>query len=206
MQHILYIDSQRRTGGTHSSFSVDLRETLQLNDHGVRVDHCRLTNSFYTTDLGAHIYFKSGTAIQSYTIPERAYTGAQLAAALQTATGRNTTYDPDQNSISQTVQVGGEWLDDAELKTYTSGFPLGASAAAPRSLNQILGESSIVAGNTLVWTFVKMAPFDYLFLRSRRLTVENSEDPSGRHDVLLQIPLTKGIGSVETNATADGII
>ena len=75
---------------------------------------------------------------------------------------------------------------------------------APQSLNQVLGDSSVVAGN-LVWTFVKMATYDYLFLRSRRLTIENSEDPNGRHDVLLQIPLINGIGSVETNATADGI-
>ena len=50
-----------------------------------------------------------------------------------------------------------------------------------------------------------MAPYDYLFLRSRRLTVENSEGPSGRHDVLATMLLTKVIGTVETAATSDGI-
>ena len=50
-----------------------------------------------------------------------------------------------------------------------------------------------------------MAPYDYLFLRSRRLTVENSEDLNGRHDVIAMLPLTKGIGAVEESSTADGI-
>ena len=63
MQHVLYVDSRLRTGGAHSSFSVDLRETLQLGDHGVRVDNCRLTNSFYTTDLGIHLFYKNGSGV-----------------------------------------------------------------------------------------------------------------------------------------------
>ena len=50
-----------------------------------------------------------------------------------------------------------------------------------------------------------MSPYDYLFLRSRRLTVENSHDPLGRHDVLLRVPLVKGIGSVETASSPDGV-
>ena len=60
-------------------------------------------------------------------------------------------------------------------------------------------------GGALVWTFVKMAPLDYLFLRSRRLTLENCQDPMGRHDVLACIPLTKGIGALETSQTPDGV-
>lgn len=50
-----------------------------------------------------------------------------------------------------------------------------------------------------------MAPYDYLFLRSRRLTVENSHDPKGRHDVLATIPLTQGVGKVEEGQSPDGI-
>ena len=50
-----------------------------------------------------------------------------------------------------------------------------------------------------------MSPYDYIFLKSRRLTVENSHDPSGRHDVLCQIPLAKGYGAVETGKTPDGV-
>ncbi len=83
MQSVLYVDSRLRAGGTDSDFTVQLRETLQLQDQGVRVDKLRVTNSFMTTDLGRHINFKDGVGIQSFSIPEKAYTGTTLAAALQ---------------------------------------------------------------------------------------------------------------------------
>ena len=50
-----------------------------------------------------------------------------------------------------------------------------------------------------------MAPYEYLFLRSRRLTIENCQDPNGRHDVNAQIPLTRGIGAVEQAASPEGV-
>ena len=78
-----------------------------------------------------------------------------------------------------------------------------ALPSAPLSLNIVLGDAT--SGANLVWSFVKMAPYDYLFLRSQRLSVENSHDPSGRHNVLCQIPLVKGIGAVETGSTSEGV-
>ena len=102
--------------------------------------------------------------------------------------------------------TGQEWLSDAEHASYSSGCPVGASASAPRSINQILGDSRINAGTGhLEWYFVKMAPYDYLFLRSCRLTVENSHDSKGIHDVLATIPLTQGAGKVEEGESSDGI-
>ena len=206
MQTVLYVDSRTRVDGlSDSSFSIELRESLHLEGHGMRVDKLRITNSFLTTDLGRHVYYKDGSGGLAYfAIPEQAYSGTQLAAALQSATSRTTTYDPNTNAITQAVTAGQEWLSDAALKAYSSGFPTGATNTAPLSLNTILGDSSIVGGN-LVWTFVKMSPYDYLFLRSRRLTIENCQDPMGRHDVLACLPLTQGIGSVETSKTPDGI-
>jgi hypothetical protein len=204
MQAIINVDSRTRSHGTDSAFSIDLRESLNLGDHQVRVDNCQFSNSFYTTDLGANLYYKNGATIQSYTIPERAYTGTSLAAAMQTATGRSTSYDPDTNALTQTITATEEWLSDVAIKAYSTGFPAGASSTDPRSLNGVLGDSTSVTGN-LVFSFVKMSPYDYLFLRSRRLTVENSHDPNGRHDVLLRIPLVKGIGSTELASTPEGV-
>ena len=201
-----------RTGGlSNSSFSIDLRESLHLNDHGMRVGKLSLTNSFFTTDLGKYVYYKNGSGgIQYYILPEQAYTGAQLAATLQLLTSRASTYDPNANSITQDATGGQEWLSDVDLKAYSSGFPAGAGPSAPLSINTILGDynfyvTSNPATYTIKWHFVKMSPYDYLFLRSRRLTVENSHDPNGRHDVLAMIPLTKGIGAVETAGTPDGV-
>jgi len=194
-----------RAEGTDSSFTIELRESLHLTEHGMRVDKLRLTNSFLTTDQGRLLYYKDGSGgITSHAIPEQAYTGAQLAAAIQTASSRTTTYDPNTNAISQAVTSGQEWLSDAALKAYSSGFPTGASNTDPLSLGTVLGDSTTVGGNH-VWTFVKMSPYDYLFLRSRKLTVTNSQDPVGRHDVIACIPLVNGIGAVETASSPDGV-
>jgi len=207
MQSVVYVDSRARTSGTDSAFEIELRESLHLDDHGVRVDSIRFTNSFLTTDLGRFVYYKDGAgSLDVFTLPQQAYTGTGLAAALQTVTGRTTSYSDLTNTITQHVTVGQEWLSDAQLATYSSGFPAGASASAPRSINQILGDSRINAGTGhLEWYFVKMAPYDYVFLRSRRLTVENSHDPKGRHDVLATIPLTQGVGKVEEGKSPDGV-
>ena len=50
-----------------------------------------------------------------------------------------------------------------------------------------------------------MAPYEYLFLKSRRLTIENCQDPNGRHDVIECIPLTRGIGAVEQSASPERV-
>ena len=142
MQSVLYVDSRQRTEGGDSSFSIELRESLHLTEHGVRVDKLRLTNSFLTTDLGANIYFKDGSGgITSYAPPAQAYTGAPLAAAMQTATSRTTTYDPNTNATTQDAVAGQEWLSDEQLKAYTTGFPSGATPSAPLSINTILDSS-----------------------------------------------------------------
>ena len=204
MQSVLYVDSRMRSAGTDSSFQIDLQESKHLDSHGMRLDKIRFNNAFYTTDLGAHLYYKDGAGgLQHYSIPEQAYTGATLAAAIQSATGRTTAYDANTNAITQAITAGQEWLSDEALKSYSAGFPAGASSTAPLSLNSILGPAT--SGSDLVWSFVTMAPYEYLFLRSRRLTIENCQDPSGRHDVIAQIPLTRGIGAVETGKTPDGV-
>ena len=121
MQSVLFVDSRGRTEGTDSSFSIELRESLHLAEHGMRVDKLRLTNSFLTTDLGKHIYYKDGSGgITSYALPGQAYTATQLAAAMQTATSRTTTYDPNTNAITQDAVAFQEWLSDEQLQTYTT--------------------------------------------------------------------------------------
>ena len=140
MQSVVYVDSRARSsGGNDSSFQIELRETLHLTDNGMRVDKLRLTNSFFTTDNGRYLYLKNGGGIQYYALPEQAYTGVQLAAAMQLLTSQPTTYDPDENSITMDVIAGAEPLNDEELKVYSTGFPTGATPTAPLSINSVLG-------------------------------------------------------------------
>ena len=81
MTTVIFVDSRMRTIGTDSDFEIDLRESVHLSNARLRVDKLTFTDSFLTTDAGAHLYFSNGAGGISYvTIPEGAYTGPTLAA------------------------------------------------------------------------------------------------------------------------------
>ena len=157
MQSVLYVVSRARSGGlSDASFEIDLRESVNLDSHGMRTDNLRVTNCWRTTGHQLiYLLQEREWGIRYYSVPEQAYTCTSLATALKTVTGRTTTYDPDTNSITQSITAG-EWLNDAELKTYSTGFPAGATATDPQSLNTVLGISTYACGNIVL--FVKIAP------------------------------------------------
>ena len=57
MTQVIWVDSRMRTSGGDSDFEVSLRESVHLSDARVRVDKLTFSDSFYTTDAGAHLYF-----------------------------------------------------------------------------------------------------------------------------------------------------
>jgi hypothetical protein len=195
-----------RTAGTDSDFEVHLRESVHLSNARLRVDKITFTDSFLTTDSGAHLYFSNGDGgVNVFTIPEGAYTGSTLAAAIQTATGRTTFYNLLTNSITHSLFASDQpWLNDAALETYTDGFPSGASRSDPKSLNAVLGDGTN-SSTQVVWSFVRMSPFNYVFLRSTRLRCVDIHGPRGTHDILCTIPLTQGVGSQIEASSPDGV-
>ena len=205
MTTVIHVDSRMRTSGTDSDFEVDLRESVHLSNARLRVDKLTFTDSFLTTDAGAHLYFSDGSGgISHVTIPEGAYIGATLAAAIQTATGRTTTYDIAKNSITHTIVAGQGWLSDKQLEGYSAGFPAGASAQDPKSLNAVLGDG-VNGATQVVWAFVRMAPYNYVFLKSSKLRCVDHHGPRGTHDILCIVPLTMGVGTQVEASTPDGL-
>ena len=169
---VVLVDSRRRaSGASDSDFEVALRETIHMSNARLRIDEISFTASCLTTDAGSHLYF-SNTAggIASHPIPDSAYTGVSLAAAIQVATGRTTTYSALTNSITHALAASRPpWLSDQSLEAYTGGgFPFAASRENPKSLNAVLGDGTNYA-TQVVWPLVRMAPYSCLFLRSSRL-------------------------------------
>jgi len=201
MTTTLYIDSCAAASGSDSDFQVTLRETVHIRPGArLRVDKVRFVDSFLTTDMGRYIYYKDGAgALAYFALPEQAYSGTRLAAQIQVATGRGTTYAEATNSLTQVVFGGQEWLSDADLKTYTTGFPDGASASVPMSINGVLGPASTESTGNLVWGFVKMSPYDDLYLRSRKLSCQNVHGAVGDHDILCKITLDQGVSKVQSD-------
>ncbi len=194
MTQVIWVDSRQRTSGTDSDFEISLRETVHLSDTRVRVDKLCLSDSFYTTDAGANLYFAAPNNSFSYvSVPPGAYTGFTLAAAIKTVTGRDCVYNPLTNSMTHVLQgTDRPWLSDAAIAARTGSFPADASASDVRSLNEVLGDGT-VNGLFVTWSFVRMAPYTVLYLRSNRLRCEHHHGPRGTHDILCSVPLTQGV-------------
>ena len=186
MTTTIYVDSRAAAFGTGSDFSITLRETVHINPGArIRVDKVRFIDSFLTTDLGHYLYYRDANDdFRHMEIPDQAYTPTRLAAAIQNATGRTTTYTESTNQIQQIVHPGSEILSDDELKQYSlAGFPPGASHMFPRSLNSILGPSFTENG-FITFMFPKMSPYDDLYLKSSKLSCQNIHGVFGDHDVV----------------------
>ena len=195
MTQVIWVDSRMRVSGTDSDFEVSLRESVHLSDARVRVDNLTFVDSFLTTDAGQYLYFGAANNGLSYvSVPEGAYTGFTLASAIQSATGRDTSYSLMTNSISHTLAANAPWLSDADIAARSGAFPVGASPSDPRSLNAVLGEGT-TSGSTVTWAFVRMAPWTVLYLRSNRLRCENHHGPRGTHDILASVSLLGGVGT-----------
>ena len=196
MTQVIWVASNQRVSGTDSDFEISLRETMHLSDARMRVDKLTFADSFYTTDLGANLYFAApDNSFSHVTVPEGAYTGFTLAAAIKAVTGRDCVYNVLTNSMTHVLQSADRpWLSDAQIGSRTGTFPAGASAGNVCSLNEILGEG-IVSGIFVTWPWIRVAPYDVLYLRSSRLRCENHHGPRGMHDILCSVPLTQGVGS-----------
>jgi hypothetical protein len=207
MTTTIYVDSRAAVSGGGSDFSVLLRETVRVSPGArIRVDKLRFVDSFFTTDMGRFLYYKDGSgSIVYYGLPEQAYSGVRLAAQIQLMSGRTTSYNEATNSITQVVFAGQEWLSDVELKTYSSGFPAGFSATAPSSINSILGPGGEDSNGNLVWSFVKMSPYEDLYLRSRKLAAMNVHGPMGDHDVICKVTLDQGVSKVQSDQSPNDV-
>ena len=205
MTQVIWVDSRTRVSGSDSDFEIALRESVHLSDTRVRIDHLSFADSFFTTDAGQNLYFVSGNSFTHVSVPEACYTGFTLAAAIQAATGRDTTYSAMTNSISHTLASSSQqWLSDAELANRTGAFPTGANSANPRSLNTVLGDGTNV-GSNVTWPFVRMGPWSVVYLRSSRLRCEHHHGPRGTHDILCSVPLTGGVGSQVDASSPTGV-
>ena len=57
----------------------------------------------------------------------------------------------------------------------------------------------------VVWAFVRMAPYNYVFLKFSKLRCVDHHGPRGTHDILCLVPLTGGVGTQVEASTPNGL-
>ena len=212
MPHVIYVDSAFRKRGADSDFQIQLEETLNVEDARMRIDKISFVDTFYTVTNGVnqYIYIYDNENIQTwYAIPQQAYTGKQLAAAIQVATGFTTTYFESRNEIRVTMPDAiTTVMTDVELSVMppspTVSWPDGAGPSKPMSINNILGLRTR-EGNDVVFPFVNMALYHDVYLRSSRLTCHHIHGPRGESDIIARIPINNGVGSIVEDATPEHV-
>ena len=68
----------------------------------------------------------------------------------------------------------------------------------------MLGDGEIGVAQ-VVWSFVRMSPYSYIFLKSSKLRCVDHHGPRGTHDILCTVPLTGGVGTQVEASSPDGV-
>jgi hypothetical protein len=205
-----YIDSRDRCSGSASDFQVQLMEPVQLfTESKLRVDQIRLVNSFLTVDVNnQNVYLLEGSSVRVATLPLGWYNAINLSSVIASSLSGgghtyNTSYNQSTNALTISCSSAFSILTDAQLQ-YLSNWPgpSGTSQAVPMSFNDILQNTTAANPNTSFHiAFVNVSPYDYLFLRSRRLASDHCMSARGEHDVLARIDVDSAFGGLLTGGT-----
>ncbi|CAE7567739.1 FV3-083R, partial [Symbiodinium pilosum] len=173
----------RRVSGSDSNFTFELPETLHM--FASPTPSCPQTT-------GRNLYWidEALGTLNTAQLPVGAYTGTRLAAWIS-SNYASATYMEAQNSIEVASDGNRRVLSDAELLNLFPngpGYPPGAYATRPQSINHLLGGSYL----------------DGVYLRSRELgNAAHILGPLG-NDIICKVIIDKGVGHVMKDQTDDG--
>jgi hypothetical protein len=89
-------------------------------------------------------------------------------------------------------------FDNQGFHLYTDAELLSRGNSSPQSFNAMLKnpDGAYINNSSFHCIFVTTCPYDYVFLRSSRLTSDLSLCTGGARDVLLRIPINSAFGDV----------
>ena len=204
----IYVDSRKRVSGSDSNFAFELPETLHMQSSAkMAVYKVRIADAFLSTDRGRNLYWidQALGTLNTAELPVGAYTGTRLAAWIS-SNYASATYVEAQNSIEVASDGNRRILSDAELLNLFPngpGYPPGAYATRPQSINHLLG-GSYLDGALQIFPWVSMNSYNEVYLRSRELgNAAHILGPLG-NDIICKVIIDKGVGHVMKDQSDDG--
>ena len=214
----VYIDSYYKASGTSSDFTIDLPETVQLEEnmlcqiHEVSIPHSwyainETNNNFYIMEGILPPATPQGINYRKAIIPVGNYTAQELASQLATSMnnfdsgGRtnsfSATYLPSLNKIqiiSNYPEVIYTVLTDADVLQDTQRFVETVDANNLNSINKVLGVYT-TAGDAstnvvpYVTGFIDLTPVKNLYLHSNEISNYNQLTVAGNSSIVKKIPV-----------------
>ena len=214
----VYIDSYYKVSGTSSDFTIDLPETVQLEEnmlcqiHEVSIPHSwysinETNNNFYIMEGILPPATPSGINYRKAIIPIGNYTAQELATQLTTSMnaydsgGRtnsfSATYLPSLNKIeisSNFAEVIFTVLTDADVLQDTERFVETVDGNNLNSINKVLGvytTAGDASTNVVPYStgFIDLTPVKNLYLHCNEISNYNQLTVAGNSSIIKKVPV-----------------
>ena len=215
----VYIDSYYRVSGTSSDFTIDLPETVQLEDNMLcQIHEVSIPHSWYSiNETNNNLYFMHqvippavphGITYRKITIPEGNYTASDLTQTIEIAlnlrldTGdRHNTYSIHHNSSTNKFTISSNYatvisvvLTDGEVAPVANVFSDPVDANNLNSINRVMGNTTPAADaytNVAPYTrnFIDLVPFKNLYLHCNEISNFNQLTVAGNSSIIKKIPV-----------------
>ena len=216
----VYIDSSYKVNGTSSEFTIDLPETVQLEDNMLcQIHEVGIPHSWYSiNNNNNNIYWRhqvippgviAGVTYRKVTIPEGNYTAVDLAQTIQIAINllvdtndRPNTYSLCYNTSTNKFTISSNYatvifvlLTDGEVAPVANLFSDPVDVNNLYSLNRVIGNTTPATDaytNVAPYTsnFVDLTPVKSLYLHCNEISNYNQLTVAGNSSIIKKINVT----------------
>ena len=216
----VYIDSSYKVSGTSSNFTIDLPETVQLEENMLcQIHEVSVPHSWYSiNNTNNNLYFRhqvlppdipSGAIYRKITIPEGNYTASELTTELETQlnnyfdTGdRPDTYTVRYNATTNKIRIAVNYtsviflvLTDGEISTFADSFVDTVDVNNLNSINRVMGNltpapDAYTSVVPYITNFIDLVPFKSLCLHCNEISNFNQLTVAGNSSIVKKINVT----------------
>ena len=216
----VYIDSSYKVSGTPSDFTIDLPETVQLEDNMLcQIHEVSIPHSWYSINsTNNNIYWRhqvippgviAGITYRKVTIPEGNYTAVDLAQTIQIAINllidtvdRPNTYSLSYNTSTNKFTISSNYatvifvlLTDGEVAPLAGSFSDPVDINNLSSMNRVIGNTTPATDaytNVAPYTsnFVDLVPFKSLYLHCNEISNYNQLTVAGNSSIVKKVNVT----------------
>ena len=213
----VYIDGSYKVNGTSSDFTIDLPETVQLEDNMLcQIHEVSIPHSWYSVkNTNNNLYFRhqvlppaivAGAYYRKITIPEGNYTASELTTELETqlntyfdTVDRPNTYTVRYNATTNKIRIAVKYatvifvvLTDGEVAPFVGSFLDEVDVNNLNSINRVIGNTTPAPDaytNVVpyITNFIDLVPFKSLYLHCNEISNYNQLTIAGNSSIVKKI-------------------
>ena len=215
----VYIDSSFKVSGTSSEFTIDLPETVQLEENMLcQIHEVSIPHSWYSINsTNNNLYFRhqvippgviAGITYRKITIPEGNYTAVDVAQTIEIAlnlvydTGdRPNTYSISYNTSTNKYTFSSNYatvifvvLTDGEVAPLSGSFSDPVDVNNLNSINRVIGNTTPATDaytNVAPYTtnFIDLTPVKNVYLHCNEISNFNQLTVAGNSSIIKKDPV-----------------